>query len=455
VLGIGIFSNRGIEAVTVSDHLSIGDVGRYRSRNLPVAERLAINDHLAGCVTCRELFEEPRRLEATYSFARTVLGDTRVESGPHLSYEQIAAYTDELLSDQERSIVDIHLEGCRTCEAEVDDLQRTRAGSFSRVSSARSDASVSHTAQRSRYSIPLQIAIMIAIAAAAGLVTTFLLQGRLTQQQALLNEVRARGEELQRGLQESKGAVADLQARLERIQESPGEPSAGGPEGVRILLKDASGVVTLNTQGTIAGLEFAGPRDERLIRDALTTGSVRIPALLSKLVGKPNQLMGTAAKDSFTLLSPVGTLVLTNRPTLRWESLSGASGYLVTILDSGFNEVETSPLLSETEWKVTRPLRPGGTYMWQVRALKDGNEIRSPSTGRAEAKFRVLERSKAIEVERMRQTYANSHLALGVVLAEAGLLEEANREFEALSSVNPHSRIVRSLINSVKRRRAR
>ena len=435
------------------DHLSIKDVEPYRGRKLPLTELLAINDHLAGCMTCRELFEEPGRLGASYSFVRTVLGENGVESGPHLSYEQITAYVDDLLNEHERDIVEIHLEACRKCEVEVDDLRQTRAGAFSRISPDRGESSARqrvafHSAPRSRYGIAIQIGLMVAIVAAgAGLVTAFLIQGRLAKQQALLNEVRARGDELQRGLEQSNGAVADLQAQLERIREASGELSA---DGVRLLLNDARGTVTLNTHGTVAGLEFAGQREERLITEALTAGKVRTPALLTKLAGKHHQMMGPPPKESFALLSPVHTFVLVNRPTLRWESLSGASGYLVTILDSGFNEVETSPLLSETEWTVTRPLRQGGIYIWQVRGLKDGLEIRSPSPSQGEAMFKVLEDSKAAEVERLKQLYSNSHLAMGVIYADAGLLDEARQEFDALGRANPHSRVVRSLINSVK-----
>ena len=445
----------GDEAITVSDHFSIQDVDRYRSRSMPVPELLAMNDHLAVCLMCRELFEEPDRLRATYTFVRASLGETGVGAGPHLNYDQIVSYTEELLSDQERNIVNIHLEACRSCEAEVDDLQRTRAVDFSERPetggrSSRSFRGRPRSALSSGYGIPLQIALTFAIAAVASVITAYLLQGRLGQQEALLNEVRARGDELQRGLEESKGSVAELKREIERI----GELSSGDPSAVRIAVNDAQGSVTLNAKGTIGGLEFVEPRDERLIRESLTTGKAPTPAMLTKLLGKPGTTMGPS-NDSFGLLSPVGTVILTNHPTLRWELLSGASGYLVTVLDSGFGEVETSPMLSETEWQVTRPLRPGGVYLWQVRALKDGVEIRSPSTKQGEAKFKVLERSKALEVERLKHAYSNSHLALGVLYANSGLLEEANREFEALARANPESKLVKSLIRSLKHRTAK
>ena len=439
----------------MADHLSIGDVEPYRSRRLPVTELLSINDHLAGCVTCRELVEEPGKLGEAYSFAHALLGEDRGESGSHLSYEQVERYVDDRLSEQDRNVVDIHLETCRECETDADDLKQTRAGMFSDVVRMPKDSSRrlptrSHPSRISRYGIPLQSTIMITVAISlalgAGLVTALLVRGRIAKQEAQLSEVRAKAEELQRGLEESKGVLTDLQGQLEGIREAAGGPSIGG---VRILLNDAHGNVTLDTQGTVTGLGFLGPGDERLISEALTTGRVRTPASLSRLYGKRKNLMGTTPKDSFTLLSPVGTFVLTDRPTLKWESLSGATGYEVTILDSGFNEVETSPMLSGTEWRVTRPLRPGGIYMWQVRAVRDGNEIRSPSTDQGEAKFRVLDQSKVREVERAKQTYAASHLAMGVIYAEAGLLDEANREFEALAAANPHSRLVRSLMKSL------
>ncbi len=49
-----------------------------------------------------------------------------------------------------------------------------------------------------------------------------------------------------------------------------------------------------------------------------------------------------------------------------------------------------------------------------------------------EAKFKVLEQSQANELERIKKTAANSPLTLGVLYAQAGLLNDAEREFETL-----------------------
>jgi hypothetical protein len=68
----------------------------------------------------------------------------------------------------------------------------------------------------------------------------------------------------------------------------------------------------------------------------------------------------------------------------------------------------------------------------------------------AQAKFRVLEQDKAEELRRARQTLANSHLALGVLFTQAGLLDEAEREFQLLSQANPRSPLPRKLLAQVR-----
>ncbi len=55
------------------------------------------------------------------------------------------------------------------------------------------------------------------------------------------------------------------------------------------------------------------------------------------------------------------------------------------------------------------------------------------------------------EVTRMEKSGVKSHLARGVIYAQAGLLDEAGTEFEALVQDNPRSQLARRLLNSVKK----
>jgi hypothetical protein len=62
-------------------------------------------------------------------------------------------------------------------------------------------------------------------------------------------------------------------------------------------------------------------------------------------------------------------------------------------------------------------------YSWVVIATVNGREVISPPVSMPEAKFKVLEEVKAIQLSRLKG--ANSHLALGVFYALEGMAAEA------------------------------
>ena len=67
-----------------------------------------------------------------------------------------------------------------------------------------------------------------------------------------------------------------------------------------------------------------------------------------------------------------------------------------------------------------------------------------------EAKFLIADSPHFAEIERARRSAGNSHLILGIVYANAGLLDEAQREFQTLLNSNPNSDIARKLLAKVK-----
>ena len=67
-----------------------------------------------------------------------------------------------------------------------------------------------------------------------------------------------------------------------------------------------------------------------------------------------------------------------------------------------------------------------------------------------DAKFKILDASSANEIAAAKRQAGNSHLLLGVVYANAGLLDDAEREFQALLKQNPRSDLARKLLNKVK-----
>ncbi|HKE59277.1 MAG TPA: hypothetical protein VKB46_21360, partial [Pyrinomonadaceae bacterium] len=143
-----------------------------------------------------------------------------------------------------------------------------------------------------------------------------------------------------------------------------------------------------------------------------------------------------------------------NRPTFRWSTLEGASEYVVEIYDSNFKLVAASPQHTGNSW--TSPSLPRGrVYAWQVKAIKEGQEITAPRPPAPQAKFRVLDQAKTDEIERARRAYPSSHLVMGLLYADAGLLKESEQELRLLQKANPDSEIARSLLRQVQEIRHR
>ena len=80
-----------------------------------------------------------------------------------------------------------------------------------------------------------------------------------------------------------------------------------------------------------------------------------------------------------------------------------------------------------------------------MKAIKDGQEVTSPRPPAPQAKFRVLDQAKASELTKAKRAYGSSHLTLGLLYAEAGLLKEAEAELRLLRRANPDSEIVKNL----------
>jgi hypothetical protein len=213
--------------------------------------------------------------------------------------------------------------------------------------------------------------------------------------------------------------------------------------------------VTIDNEGRIAGLSSLAPDEQRAVRDALDKGALETPASLRQLIGQSETLLGGSDEGvTFSLSSPVGTIVRSDKPVLSWQSLEGASSYTVAVFDSDFNRVAQSPPLSSAEWTLPQALRRGVTYRWQVTAIRDGKEIVAPVAPAPEARFRILDQPALDQLTRAEESNRKSHLVRGVLAAQAGLLDDAEREFNALLNANPRSLIARKLLRNVRKLRA-
>ena len=438
----------------MSEHFSEQLIERYRRRALSPAELLDVDDHMAACEMCRRrIGDEPRERTA----ARSLRTDLSATGMTHLDYERLAAYVEGELDPIDREIADSHLKLCARCDSELNELRAfaTRMAAYPAKEYAPADPrplgekapglwdAVRSFWRSPAFALPVRIAGLGLVVAL--LVWATSLKSRNFQLQTALDQQRRENEKLKQDFQAANASVAELRDQLAQLK------SAQTSSSFVVALNDGGGRVTLDKEGNVAG---APPLFQQTVKQTLMAQRVETPRTLTELIGKSGVLMGPADEGHpFALLGPVGTVVMRDRPTFRWRALRGADSYVVKIYDADFNEVAVSPRLSETAWVVTRPLERGRTYSWQVTARVGDKEVSSPVKPAPEARFMTLDQAKANELANAKSAAAGSHLTMGILYAQAGLLDDAEREFRLLLRANPQSTLAENLLRSVRAKR--
>ena len=233
---------------------------------------------------------------------------------------------------------------------------------------------------------------------------------------------------------------------------TPNESPADKPTSAEavVVLNDRGGTITVDKNGNVVGLDDvpAPTRDE--IAQVLLSERLEQPAILKELGGQEGGLRGSNNAQPFKLTYPSRTVIVTDRPNLKWEKAPGASSYRVYVNDQAGHEVAKSEDLpsERTQWILPKPLKRGEIYVWTVVAIVDGKEIVSPGPSSPEMKFQVLSARSLQQLNQLQKT--RSHLALGVFYARVGMIREAEREFQELVRLNPNSKVATNLLRNVR-----
>jgi len=216
-------------------------------------------------------------------------------------------------------------------------------------------------------------------------------------------------------------------------------------------LQDGNRVIAIDRSGNVTGLQTVTPPVAEAIRH-LMSGSLS-PNATAELQGRGAVLLGPDAEEKGpTLISPVGTVVREQRPLFRW-TIATSNEVQIDLYDRNFEPVMSSGPVKGSDWTCTTSLKRGEMFRWQIRYRDGSNEIVVPSTTSADARFMVLSKSALAELEREEKTHADSHLVLGALYANAGLLDDAERELTAFAAANPASMLPRRLLDSLARLR--
>lgn len=418
------------------EHLSEIEIDGYVRGTLPPDEMLQMDDHITSCDDCRAEVAQRSPVDASVLIA--TLGEPQLD--PHLNFDQTAAYVDGTLDAVGLEIADLHLHECRQCTAAVRDLEALK-----HEINREAGKSVSATASTAGFWDRLrQIRFpLYALATAAVLILGIVFAGWYLRDRKTEPETVAVS-------QPAEVPSVDVPAIEPQDIPEVSENSSGSekPKPV-ITLNDGGRRIELDADGKVTGL--GDPRSEQAVAGVLSGRELTIDPAVRQLRQASGQLMGEPQTGvPFALRGPVGTVVESARPTLSWKSLPGAETYQVDIFDESFNKVASSPPLKTSEWKPTAPLRRGGIFRWQVTALVNGEEVRSPVRPAPDARFKVLDAAAADRIADARSRNGGSHLLLGVLYAESGLLAEAERQFQALVRQNPGSPVARRLLEKVR-----
>jgi anti-sigma factor RsiW len=407
------------------EHLSQEQIASYRACSLAAADLLSISDHLSECEFCRTRVAGPVEVAAGAAAIRATLSS---EAGAfrHLTYDQIASLADGRMDPGEAHTVERHARECAACAADLRDIRRLKTQIEAEAgSTARPNWLTGlHWLTDLRQALHgWRAACAFAAAAACLALIVFGLRPR--------TEIPT--------------------ARVEAPKRTaPGEPSTA-PLPATVAIRDGGREFAISADGKVAGLDGLPDRFRTSVEKALSTQRVDLPLTIRDLGSKRSVLLGPAAAAApVELLEPIGIVIETQRPVFRWKAVAGAE-YQVSVYDSQFQQAAASDWIREPEWRTSPELRRGVRYFWQLTVRRAGSEFTVPEAPEPEARFQVLDTASESDLVRLRTTWQDSHLVMGVAYAQAGLLNEARRELQVVAGQNPGDVGLAALLASVNR----
>jgi hypothetical protein len=418
------------------EHLTQKQIEDFSQRRLGVSELLFVGDHVRACEACRRQLEVEMNGNAAFlALHRETFGD---ESSEHLTTAQTADYVDRNLSGDSLQVVTDHLGGCEQCVIAVEDLRAFRNEIAPSLDRDYQPMPVPSLATKEswlgRLATSFRVSPVPAFGAAAMAVLLLAVVAWLVWRGPIDREPEI--------------AVVPTPVSEPSPSSEPVQPRKPEPAVVVAQVNDGGRVLTLDQEGRLSGADDLPAAYKNLLTKALSTQRIEKSSQLQGLARPPSSLMSSENQtDQFSVIEPVGRVLLTDKPAFQWSPLDGATGYVVEVYDEQFRPVASSPQVNSSSWITKLPR--GNVYSWQVKAFKDGQEITAPRPPAPEARFRVVDQAKANELAQARRAYGSSHLTLALLYADAGLLKEAEQELRLFLKTNPNSELAARLLRQV------
>jgi hypothetical protein len=414
-------------------HVSPEKMEAFRDDALPAEQAFGCAEHFAACEECGAALARAPHFSSRPLAIDFSAGNFTPDE--HVEYEKLVPYVEGRMESEDAVPLEAHLRSCARCREDVRVFcEFLRAVGHEMAERYGPQGVRSRVAEALAFGrLPRWVPFAVGFLVVAVLVSLAVLPPR--QPAVTFNP--------------------------EVIPDPPNTPPASGRdhptvtkdgEPLLVAVRDNGREYGLDRDGNLVGTEHLPTAAREVVAAALRRRDVTKPRSLGELAAavakERGPELGTKAE---VLISPLRTAVLEDRPVLRWRAVPGATGYVVRITDADFRPVAESGELAVTSWRVARPLPRGAMYVWQVTALKGGEEMIAESG--LPGRFKVISGTKLKELMRARRE-SSSHLAAGLLYAREGLLDDAEREFLALQRENPRSSLARRFLSRVRSWRA-
>lgn len=185
------------------------------------------------------------------------------------------------------------------------------------------------------------------------------------------------------------------------------------------------------------------------VQQVIASGHLDLDTAVIRSLTEGASIMNNIGSTStFTATSPVSTAVLTDRPSFSWTESKDAGAYQVVIVDGSGADVAQSPTVSSTSWRADKPLPRGVLLKWQVKAVQNGSAVETAPEGGA--RFRIVDADRAAQIIDAQKTFSDQPMALGILYAQAGMLDDAERALQKARKEDPRNELVPKLLADVK-----
>ncbi len=379
----------------MTKHLSSPELQAFLARELPSAQLLEADDHLAECAACRSALEQ----HAGAGNAVQQLEGAFAAAEPHLEYEQVRLLAEGKAVSPEAVR---HTASCHACAREVAELRQ-----FAAEVGAMPRATVAVTPVVPNNIVPMKPSIWRSPLLWSGLAAAavLLVIASLYHQNAI---------------PDAANAVATLHS--------------GGAQ------------IFVDRSGQLHGEETASDAWRAQLAATMQTGKLEVN-MPARLAGERTETMlgSPSGPPAFRLLSPVGRVLVSDSATFTVECARRREELQSDRVRRWVQKNRGEPDYERDEVAVEDALPRGAVYTWTVTAEGGKGTVVEPAPPQSEAAFKVLEADAAAELQQAVVSHPHDALLLAVLYARAGAVDEARAQIDALAAENPDSKLVAQL----------